>query len=154
MSRIAEMPYHSSTIDHRFVSGHNNSRSVEPQNPSIRLPAPVAPADGVRHVAKPVAAMVSDNQSSRSTSESPFRRIGCVLFNDTTKEIRYQCEHSECLGKSMGRVTELKRHDEDIHGDILLECPTGCGYSKARRDKMLKHCREIHKAEYDSLRND
>jgi hypothetical protein len=149
------MPYRSSTIAPRFASSQKNNRSVEPQNPPTRLPVSIAPADNSRHVEDPVTAMAYEKQSLRSTSGSPFRRIGCVLYNDATKEYRYQCEHSECLGKkSMGRVPELKRHDEDIHGDIVLECPTGCGYSTARRDKMLKHCREVHNAEYDNLRND
>jgi hypothetical protein len=147
------MPSRSSTIDPRFASGQSNKRSVEPQNSSTRMAMPIAPAGGSRHVEDPVTATASDKQSSRSASESPFRRIGCVLFNNTTKEYRYQCEHSECLGKSMGRAPELKRHDEDIHGDDFLECPAGCGHSTARRDKMLKHCCEAHNAEYDNLRD-
>jgi hypothetical protein len=92
-----------------------------------------------------VATMASHSQ----TSGSPMKDIGTVCYNEETQEYRYKCDREGCTRKSMGRVQDLKRHFDDFHGGMMLECPVaGCKHTRARRDKLMKHCREAHGSEY------
>jgi hypothetical protein len=115
----------------RFSSGveaHENQRS--------RIVAPVANPG---------------KQPERLPTERSGREIGLVIYDEDAQDrYRFRCDVEGCTTKDFGRVQELNRHLEDIHGNTLLVCGFGgwCMYSKSRRDKLIKHCREKHNTEY------
>jgi hypothetical protein len=92
---------------------------------------------------------VAKTSAHGQTSGSPTKDIGTVCYNEDTQEYRYKCDREGCTRKSMGRVQDLKRHFDDFHAGVMLECPVaGCDHTRARRDKLMKHCREAHGSEY------
>jgi hypothetical protein len=91
----------------------------------------------------------STSHKDSQKSGSLMKEIGTVFYNEDTQEYRYKCDREGCTSKSTGRVQDLKRHYEELHGGSRLECPVaGCEYTRARRDKLMKHCREAHGSEY------
>ena len=57
-------------------------------------------------------------------------------------DARFVCD---LCGKDFGRIADLQRHKDDIHGlaKITYECvATGCRFSHCRLDKIKEHLRQ------------
>jgi hypothetical protein len=84
--------------------------------------------------------------SYSQTAELQEKDIGTVCYSEKTQEYRYKCDREGCTTrKSMGRVQDLKRHFDEFHTSLVLNCPfPGCEYTRARKDKFIEHCRKAH----------
>ena len=74
----------------------------------------------------------------------------------TTSDVKLICTFPECSDVTFGRPTDLKRHREAFHTNVVLwcpafDCPRNADYGTdpfalIRRDKLMEHIRKMHKS--------
>lgn len=85
-----------------------------------------------------------------------FRLLSCKSGRDSRQGTheRHACDSDGCK-VTFGRLSDLKRHHEDIHGrgQTIYRCNhPGCNYAKrTRSDKVREHCRKMRHGSFSAL---